>query len=214
MRQSRIATFLAFAVAALGMGAASASAHEFESSGGATRGSQVGLEEFVVYPMKVNCARAVSKGSAPSGKFASYSTETKYTSCTTFTGGVKVTVTPAQWEYNAGETQTLLNEVTIRPTGLGCHYSIPPQSTFISESVLFEDGTLPASSKFPEGQKKLTIYSKLQGLAYTAFGWPCTGPKSQAELSEERAESSEGEGGKFNGGNHEEVVGGNLTWIE
>jgi hypothetical protein len=202
------------AMSVLWIGAASASAHEFESSGGATRGAQVGIEEFVVYPMKVNCQHAVAKGSAPSGKFVSYTTEIKSSSCTTFNGGVKVAVSPAQWQYNAEGTEALLNEVTIRPIGLGCHYSVPPQSAFTKQSVLFEDGVLPANLKFPEGQKKLTIYSKLQGLTYTAFGWPCTGPKSAKELGEEHSETSEGEGGLFVGGNHEETVGGNLTWIE
>jgi hypothetical protein len=214
MKNIRVAICLAVMLSALGIGAASASAHEFESSGGVTKGLQVGAEEFTVYPMKISCQRSVSKGSAPSGKFATYTSESKPSVCSTFGSAIKVNVSPAQWEYSAEETQTLLNEVTITPVGLGCHFTIPPQSGFAKESVLYEDGTLPATTKFPTGQKKLTIYSKLRGLAYTAFGWPCTGPKTLEALKEEKAETSEGEGGLFTGATHQEVFNGNLTWVE
>jgi hypothetical protein len=214
MRKIKWATSLTVIAAVLGVSAAGASAHSFESTGGVTRGIQMGSEEFIVWPMRVACQKAGSKGSAPAGVKQTYTTETHYSFCSTFGGGVKVTVSPAQWEYNAEGTETLLNEVTVHPlNGIPCHYSIPPQ-TPLSQSVLFGDEKLPATTKFPEGQMKLNIYSKLKGLVYTATGWPCTGPKSQAELVAEKTETSEGEGGTFIGANHEEVVNGSLTWVE
>jgi hypothetical protein len=216
MRKIGTALGLLAIVSAFGISAAAASAHEFESTkGGVTRGKQIGKEEFVVWPMRVTCNSSASKGSAPAGSFKSYTSETKYAVCSTFGGGVKVSVSPALWEYNAENTVALLNEVTIKPgSGLGCHYSIPPQATFTKLGVLYGDEKLPATTAFPEGQLKLNIYSKFSGMIYTAFGWPCTGPKTAEALKEEKAETSEGEGGSFTGATHEEVVGGNLTWIE
>jgi hypothetical protein len=216
MRDIRLAVGVAAVACALGVGAASASAHEFSSSGGTTKGTQVGTEEFAVWPMKVSCNKSTSKGSAPVGKFMSYTSETKYSQCTTFGGGVKVTVSPAQWEYSAENTVTLLKEITIKPgSGLPCHYTIEaPQTMLTKESVIYGDETLPITKGFPEGQKKLNIYSKFSGMTYTATGWPCTGPKSAKALAEERTETSEGEGGSFVGGVHEEVLKGSLAWIE
>jgi len=215
MRKIWMAFCLVAMVSALGVSAVAASAHSFESTGGTTRGKQIGKEEFVVWPMKVACNSSSSKGSAPAGSFGAYSSETKYSLCTAFGGGVKVTVSPALWEYNAEGTQTLLNEVTIKPgSGLGCHYSLSPQSAFTKESIIYGDEKLPASTKFPEGQLKLNIYSKFAGLTYTAVGWPCTGPKSAEELALEKTETSEGEGGSFSGALHEEIAGGNITWVE
>jgi hypothetical protein len=216
MRNIKWALCLVVTACVFGVGTAAASAHEFEASGGSgnTRGIQIGTEEFVVWPMRVQCNKSVSKGFAPPGPKQTFTTETKFSLCSTFGGGVKVTVSPAMWEYNAEGTQTLTNEVTIKPgSGLPCKYTIPPQ-TPPSQSLLFGDEKLPATTKFPGGQLKLNIYSKLKGLAYTAIGWPCTGPKTAEALKEEKSETSEGEGGQFVGANHEEVVGGNLTWIE
>jgi hypothetical protein len=214
MRKIKWASSLTVIAAVLGVSAAGASAHSFESSGGVTRGIQIGTEEFVVWPMRVACQKAVSKGNAPAGPKTTYTTETKYSTCTTFSGGVKIAPFAAQWEYNAEGSQALLNEVTIHPlNGIPCHYSIPPQS-LVNGTVLFGDEKLPATTKFPTGQLKLNIYTRMAGLVYTAVGWPCTGPKSREELLAEKTESSEGEGGQFIGANHEEVVNGNLTWIE
>ncbi len=215
MRKIWMAFCLVAIVSALGVSAAAASAHSFESTGGATRGKVIGKDEFVVWPMRISCNAANSKGTAPAGSFQEYTNETKYSSCTTFGGKVTVAVSPAQWTYNAEETVSLLNEVTITPgSGLGCHYTIPAQSTFTKQSVLYGDEKLPATTKFPEGQLKMNIYDSFSGMTYTAFGWPCTGPKSAEALKEEKAETSEGEAGSFVGATHEEVIGGSLTWVE
>src|SRR6266851_200004 len=217
MRKIWMAFCLVAMVSALGVSAVAASAHSFESTGGNTRGKQIGKEEFVVWPMKVVCNASASKGTAPvpAGSFQEYTSETKYASCTTFGGKVSVSVSPAQWTYSAEDTVSLVNEVIIKPgSGLGCHYSIPAQSTFTKQSVIYGDEKLPASLKFPEGQLKLNIYDSFSGMQYEAIGWPCTGPKSAEELKAEKAETSSGEAGSFVGATHEEVVGGSLTWIE
>jgi len=200
---------------AVGVAAASASASKFESSGGATRGTSVAKnEEFRVYPMLINCGRAETKGSVPATEFATFTDEVKYMSCTAFAGLIKVSVSPGHFEYNANGTVAITEPITITPTVLRCHYEIPTQAVFAKESVFFSDVTSFSNKKFPEGQLKLQIESALQGMHYTAHGWPCTGPKSPPELKEGKEEEQEGEEGKFNGKIEEGVSNGNLTWLK
>jgi hypothetical protein len=203
-------------VCALAVGVASASASEFEASGGATRGtSLVKKEEFRLYPMTITCSVTATKGSVPSGKFASYVTEAKYAGCTTFGGGVKVTITPAvQYEFNAEGTAAILNAVTVTPSVLKCHYEIPAQAGFTKESIAFGDETFYGNSKFPNGQLKLNIFAELRGLKYVMHGWPCVGPPNPEGLKEGKELEEEGTEGRYVGALHEEIVGGNLTWIK
>jgi hypothetical protein len=215
MRIVRAMVGLTASVCALGIGAAAASASSFESSGGAGKGVGVSLnEEFRLYPMTVVCTKAAAKSSVPGGSFETYTDEIKYSSCTTFGAGVKVTISPVQVEYNANGTESILNSVIVTQSVLKCHYEIPPQSAFAKESVLFEDGIFYGNPKFPDGQKKLTIYTKLQGVHYTAVGWPCIGPKTPPELKEGKEVEEEGEAGKIFAAVHDEVTNGQLTWVK
>lgn len=214
MRHLRTVLGVAVAACVLGVSAVSASASEFESTGGATKGVSIAKnEEFRVYPMTVTCPRATSKGTVASGKSSSFTTEVKYTLCTTF-GTLKVAVTPARLEFGAGGTVAILAPITITPSLLKCHYEIPAQAGFTKESVLYSDVLSFANKKFPEGQQKLQVEDLLQGMHYTAVGWPCTGPKSPPEVKEGKEGEEEGEEGKFFGKVEEEVPGGNLTWIK
>jgi hypothetical protein len=222
MRNIRLAACLA-TVGVLGVGAASASASEFESStgGGATKGLSVSKqEEFKVYPMSVICTKGVTKGPAAGHLAIGVKSETltdvvTYSACLTF-GTLKVTVTKGEWEYNANGMISLLAPITITPSLLKCHYEIPPQSVFTKSLVTFEDGTYWGNTKMPLGQLKLYIYSSLQGMEYTAHGWPCVGPTgSTIEGKEEIKEAEEsGSEGKFVGAIKEEITNGDLTWIK
>jgi hypothetical protein len=205
---------MAVAICALSVGVASASASEFEATGGATKGLSVTKnEEFRVYPMTIICPRAATKGSVAPGKSSSFRTEVKYTLCTTF-GTLKVTVTPAVFEFGADGTVAILAPITITPTLLKCHYEIPPQAGFTKESVFYSDVTSFSNKKFPEGQQKIQVESLLQGMHYTAVGWPCIGPKNPPEVKEGKELEEEGEEGRFVGKVEEEVPGGNFTWIK
>jgi hypothetical protein len=218
MRHIRTAIGLAVVACALGVGAASATAASFESTGGTTtKGLSVTKnEEFQVWPMTIICPKAVTKGSIAAGKTGTFTTEVKYSSCTTFGDALKVTVSPGNFEYNADGVVTITAPITITPSILKCHYEIPPQAGFATESVLFGDVTDFAANakKFPNGQEKIQVQSLLKGMHYTAFGWPCTGPKTSEEKKEGKEVEEEGEEGKFSGKIEEEVVGGNLTWFK
>jgi hypothetical protein len=214
MRNFKMVGGLAAMLGVLAISAASASASEFEASGGATRGSSISkTEEFKTWPMTITCAKAVTKGTVPSGKFASLSDEAKYSSCTAFGGLVKVIVSPGFFEYNANGTESILEPITLNPA-LGCKYEIPAQTGFTKETLAFGDETFYGNTKFPNGQQKLNIYSTLTGMHYTAKGYPCTGPKNAAENAAAKTAEEEGTEGAFTGAIHEEIPQGNLTWIK
>jgi len=229
MRKIRLAVGLAAIACVLGAGAASAYAtSSFEAKlTEKLAGKQIGTEEFTVYPMTVSCNKAVSKGETTdtAGK-SEITITTTYALCTTLGGLIRVTVSPAEWEYKAEREEhpaegaiRLANTVTVKPAiGTGCKYEIPeqePEPVESKELTLYEDGFLAPTGKGnfkTEGQEKLSISTKFSGLKYTATGWPCTGPKSAEALREERTETSEGEGGKFVGGTKLEATNGDLTW--
>jgi hypothetical protein len=217
MRLIRTAIGLAAVACVLGAGVASATAAEFESTGGGTKGLSISKnEEFQVWPMTIDCQKAATKGSIAAGKSESFTTEVKYSFCTTFGGSLKVAVSPGDFEYNANGIVTITAPITITPSILKCHYEIPAQAGFAKESVLFGDVTDFASTvkKFPDGQDKIQVQSLLKGMHYTAVGWPCTGPKTSEEKKEGKELEEEGEEGKFSGKLEEEVVGGSLTWLK
>lgn len=228
----RLAFGLAVAVCVLGVGAASASASYFESTGGATKGKSIAAaEKIYVWPMVVECTKATTKGSVPPGKFQTFRTEVKYSACTTF-GTLKVTVSPGYFEYKANGatmkltpsenilpegTTTITAPITITPSLLKCHYEIPAQSTWTKAHVTYGTEDYLFNTKLPEGQWKLSsIFNELQGMQYTAHGWPCVGPTgSTKEAKEEIKEAEEtGEEGKYIGETKEEVTNGQLNWIK
>jgi hypothetical protein len=215
MRNFKMVGVVAAMLGVLAISAASASASEFESpTGGATRGSSIiKQEEFKTWPMTITCAKAVTKGSVPSGKFTTFSNEAKYSSCTAFGGLVKVTVSPGFFEINANGTESILQPITLNPA-VGCKYEIPAQTGFTKESVAFGDETFYGNTKFPSGQLKLNIFSSLTGMHYIAKGYPCTGPKNAAETMAAKTLEEEGTEGAYTGGDHEEIPQGNLTWIK
>jgi hypothetical protein len=208
---------VAAVLGALGISAASASASEFEASGGtgATKGTGViKQEEFKVWPMTVACTKAITKGSVPSpGKFETYEEEIKFSTCSTFGGGVKVTVTPEHVQYNANGTESLTEAVRITPAVLKCHYEIPAQSSVVG-ALTFGDELFFGNAKFPNGQQRLGLFTNWPGVTYTAVGWPCTGPKESTEFKEAKEVEEEGTEGKITAGIRDEVTGGNLTWIK
>ncbi|HEY4427062.1 MAG TPA: hypothetical protein VGN08_02555 [Solirubrobacteraceae bacterium] len=205
-------------LSALGISAASASASEFEATGGTDVVKGVGVikqEEFKTWPMTIACTKAVSKGSVPGGKFKTYSEEVKFSTCNTFGGKVVVNVTPEQVEYSAEGTETLLNTITLTPAGLACKYEIPPQSALLPGALTFGDETnFSNPTKFPNGQLKLELFTKAKEVHYTATGWPCTGPKENTEFKAAKETTEEGEQGTLTAGIRDENSGGNLTWIK
>jgi hypothetical protein len=216
MRYLKMSLGLAAVVGALGGGAASASASEFQATpGGVTHGTSVTKNEiFHVYPMTVTCARSETKGLASPGKSETFTTEVKYSACTAFSGQLKVTITPGHFEYNANGTVAITEPIKITPPVLKCHYEIPPQAGFAKESVFFSDVLSFSNKKFPNGQQKLQVESALQGMEYTAVGWPCIGPKNSSEVVEGKELEETGNEGQFSGKIEETMTNGNFTWLK
>jgi hypothetical protein len=105
MRHFKIAVGLA--MAALALSATPALAHEFISTGGATKG--VGEEQiFKLGPFKIECASATSRGSAVAGSSQTLFSSIKMRKCTTAAslGGNPIALktkflTPLDVEYHA-----------------------------------------------------------------------------------------------------------------
>jgi hypothetical protein len=230
MRNVRTVVGIAAMLCTLGIGAASASASEFETFPAAkgtpkltTKGvGVIKQEEFKVWPMTVVCFKAETKGTVPSnpGKFETFTEEVKFSTCSTFGGKVVVTVTPEIVEYNANGTETLTTPIKINPGGLACHYEIEPQTSIVPPPAMglpltFGDETNFSNPKaFPEGQLKLVLYTRLEGVKYEAVGWPCTGPKDNVELKGARKVEEKGEEGVLTAGVRDELNNGNLTWVK
>jgi len=217
MRKIRTVLGVAVVLGALAFSAASASASHFEATGGAGNVKGTGVikqEEFKVWPMTIACTKAASKGTVPLGEFTTYSEEVKFSSCTTFGGKVIVTVTPETVEYNAEGTESLLNTILITPAGMKCKYEIPPQSALAPGTLTFGDETNFSNPKFPNGQLKLELFTKMKEVHYTATGWPCTGPKENTEFKEAKENIEEGEQGTLTAGIRDENTSGNLTWVK
>jgi hypothetical protein len=218
-----MAVALTATVCALGIGAATASASIFESSGGASKGKSytiTGQEVFDVYPMVVDCTKTTSKSVAPlpAGTFNEFEIEVKYTTCTTF-GSIKVTVEPGFFKYSAewGGVEEVTKPIAIKFSVLGCEDVVGVQQVSTAGSVMFGDVEFynPMLNKkiFPNSiQKKLEIADSFQGLHYTAKKWPCVGPVNAEELKEAKEESSPETEGAYVGGVEETITNGNLTW--
>jgi hypothetical protein len=216
MRKFWMAVGVAAMVSAMGIGVASASASNFEASGGTGATKGVGVikqEEFKVWPMTVTCNKAVTKGNVELGKPETFEDEAKFSLCSTFNNGVKVIVSPEHVTYNADGVVTLTQAITISPTSLKCKYVIEPQAS-LAGALVFGDEAYFGNKKFPNGQDRLNLYTVMGGLKYTAVGWPCTGPKENTELKEAKETEETGEEGKLTGGVRDENTGGNLTWVK
>ena len=208
-----MAVGVAAMVSVLGIGAASASASTFEATGGATKGvGVIKQEEFKVWPMTVVCNKAVTKGEVPAGQFETFSDEVKFTTCSTF-GTLKVTVTPEHVTYNADGVVTINEAITLTPALLKCHYVIEPQAS-LAGALVFGNEVYFGNKLFPAGQNRLNLFTIMNNVKYTAKGWPCTGPKENAELKEAKETEEEGEEGKLTAGVRDENTKGNLTWIK
>jgi hypothetical protein len=86
--------------------------------------------------------------------------------CTGFGGGV--TITTADFEYEASGPAKLENKVTIQPEGVSCHVTIEPQSF----------GSLSYEAA---GSGKLKSVATISKIHYKGNGGVCGGEGTEAE---------------------------------
>ncbi len=162
MRSRSTRTLLAAAAALtlIAIPAAQASAHEFNAStAGTIEGKQLGSQKFKVNAGNFECTKATAKGTVVKGSQKNIRETVKYTGCTFF--GASMTATPAEYEFNAEGTVSLLNTVTLEVPIAGCQLTVAPASAIKSVAYKNLAGGLLES--------KLT----LTGVPYTTTGGIC-----------------------------------------
>lgn len=168
-RSTRTLLALAATLALIAVPAAQASAHEFKASAAGTiEGKQSGNQVFKDNAGNFTCTKAALTGSVLKGSQKTIRETVKYSGCSFFGSGL--TVTPAEYEFNAEGTVSLLNKVTMEDQVGGCHLTVGPASSI--KSVVYKDlaGGLLESD--------LT----LSGVPYTSTGGFC-GTSGSLELN-------------------------------
>ena len=167
-RSTRTLLALAATLALIAVPAAQASAHEFKASAAGTiEGKQVGSQLFKVAAGNFECTKATLKGSVLNGSQKTILETVKYGGCSFF--GSSLTVTPAEYEFNAEGTVSLLNKVTMEDKTGACHFTVGPASAIKSVAYKNLTGGL------------LESHLTLKGVPYTTSGGIC-GPTTGGNL--------------------------------
>lgn len=133
MKRTRIVGLCLVAVFALSaVAAASASAHEFVASKeGTVLDHGLNTHKFKTSVGTVECKKVSSEGKAKSGKQETLTEKVTYSECELtepFKGSATVSV--AEYQFNANETVSVLNTITVK-TSL-CTITVGPQSKLSS----------------------------------------------------------------------------------
>jgi hypothetical protein len=184
----RIVTFGMILLAGLAIAGASAvsvsaSNDEFVASKlGKTKSKGTSsLQKFKTSAGTIECTEASGTGEIKALGSTTHKEEVTFGGCTGFDG--KVTISTADFEYEASGPAKLENKVTIQPEGVSCHVVIEPQS--------FETLTYEAA-----GSGKLKSVASISKIHYKGNGGVCGG---------------EGEG-SYSGTIQAELEGGMLEW--
>ena len=175
-------------VAALALGAlaaGSASAHEFVASkAGTTKDKQLTVQKFKTSAGVFECKKESSEGSVVSGSQKTTTEKIKYTECTAFGFGVKVS--EAEFEFNAEGTVTIKKLVTMEVPLAECNVTLPTTGNSNLKSVTYKNNS-----------GKVEVKSLYKSMTYGATGGSCGEP---------------GTNGEYTGNSEVELVGGTLEW--
>lgn len=117
------------ALAVVGVEAASVSAsgHEFiASKTGKTKSKQTNAQVFKTSAGTIECTEVTGSGEIKEGKSTTHKEVFTFSGCTGFGGGI--TITPADFEFNANGPMKLENEVVIAPSNDECEDVLEPQT--------------------------------------------------------------------------------------
>ena len=164
--KSVVALLAVFALTAVGV--AQASAHEFNASvEGTLEGKASSVQEFLFSSggTKSLCKTAAISGKVVKGSQKTVKETVKYGECNYF--GFSMKVTPAEYEFSAEGTVSVLKKVTFEMPLLGCAVTLEPGTGL--NSVSYKN--LSAG--------KLESKLVLTGLKFTGSGGSCgTGPST------------------------------------
>lgn len=148
-------------VALSAVGVAQASAHEFNATvEGTLEGKALNSMVFRKSTSGTwTCTKAAISGKVVKGSQKTVKETVKYSGCTYF--GFLMTVSPAEYEFSAEGTVSLLNKFTMEIPILGCHMTLEPATGL--KSVSYKNLT----------GGKLESKLALEGLKYTGTGGEC-----------------------------------------
>jgi hypothetical protein len=162
--------------------AVSASGGEFVSSTtGKTKSKQSDAQVFKTGAGTIECSKVTGTGEVKEGKTTTHKEVLTYSGCEGF--GTVLSVSAADFEYNANGSAKLENTVTVSSESLGCNVQIEPQTL---ESI----GYSSSSGKVTAEANVSKIHSK-------GSGGECGGNNTE---------------GSYTGNIKAEIEGGTLEW--
>ena len=172
----------AFTLAGVSAVSVSASGHEFiASKTGKTKSKGTNAQIFKTGAGTIECTTVTGTGEMKETKTVTHKEVLTYSGCIGF--GVSITVTPADFEYNANGSARLENTVEVSSESLGCEVLIEPQ-TLNTISYANSSGKLMAAANVSK------IHSQ-------GTGGMCGGKNTE---------------GSYTGSIQGEVEGGSLEW--
>jgi hypothetical protein len=127
----------AFAVAGVSAVSVSANGHEFVvSKTGKTKSKGTNTQVFKTGAGTIECKTVTGSGEIKELKSVTHKEVLTYGGCTGF--GVSITVTPADFEFNANGSARLENTVEVSSGSLSCEVLIEPQTL---ESITYSNSS-------------------------------------------------------------------------
>lgn len=145
----------AFAIAGVSAVAVSASGHEFiVSKTGKTKSKQLDAQILKTGAGTIECSTVTGTGEMKELKSVTHKEVLTYSGCSGF--GVAITVSPADFEFNANGSAKLENTVEVSSESLGCEVLIEPQTL---EDISYTN----ASGKVTAAADVTNVHSKGTG---------------------------------------------------
>lgn len=173
-------------VCALGAAfATSAMAHSFSATAmSSVKASADATNVFTTAAGKVECTKlSVTSGSTVLNALTLTAT-VQYTGCTAF--GLSATISPAQYEFNADGTATILKEITIKATL--CEVKVPTAGNSGLKTIAYKQN----------GASAVLVEPNVTGITSSGTGTACK------YASENK--------GTYTGNSHVTAASGNVTW--
>jgi hypothetical protein len=142
----------------------SANGHEFIASKlGKTKSQGSGTQVFRASGFAIECATVTGSGTITETHSATHKEALTFGECTGFGGGVSVST--ADFDYNANGPATLEKRVLIAPEGMSCEIVIEPQTV---EGLTYENVSGKLKSNSSIGKIKIKPTSTACGTATEA----------------------------------------------
>jgi hypothetical protein len=172
----------AFSIAGVSAVSVSASGHEFiVSKTGKTKSKSTNTQIFKTGAGTIECTSVTGSGEIKEVNAVTHKEVFTYSGCIGF--GMSITVSPADFEFNANGSARLENTVEVTSASLGCEVLIEPQTL--------------ANVSYSNSSGKVLATASVTKIHSTGTGSPCGGKNTE---------------GSYSGSVMGEVEGGTAEW--